>query len=95
MVVGWICLEDNTERSESNPGRSLGTINHKKRNCLEDSTLKTGIDEGISFKPILHSGTVFQTAVFIIFTYPETLSRVTLASFGIVFQTNPAEKPRR
>ena len=25
-----ICLEDNTERSESNPGRSLGTKNEKK-----------------------------------------------------------------
>ena len=26
-----ICLEDNTERSESNPGRSLGTTTKKKR----------------------------------------------------------------
>ena len=25
------CLEDNTERSESNPGRSLGTTTKKKR----------------------------------------------------------------
>jgi len=25
------CLEDNTERSESNPGRSLGIINEKER----------------------------------------------------------------
>ena len=26
-----ICLEDSTERSESNPGRSLGIINNKGR----------------------------------------------------------------
>ena len=26
-----ICLEDNTERSESNPGRRLGTTTKKKR----------------------------------------------------------------
>ena len=26
-----ICLEDNTERSESNPGRSLGIITEEKR----------------------------------------------------------------
>ena len=29
LVVG--CLEDNTERSESNPGRSLGIITEEKR----------------------------------------------------------------
>ena len=33
-------------------------------------------------------GTVFQTAVSLCFIYPETSSRVTLASLGIVFQTN-------
>ena len=33
------CLEDNTERSESNPGRSLGIITSSKKNCLEDSTM--------------------------------------------------------
>ena len=32
------CLEDSTERSESNPGRSLGIITSSKKNCLEDST---------------------------------------------------------
>ena len=32
-------------------------------------------------------GTVFQTAVFVCIIYPETSSRVTLASLGIVFQT--------
>ena len=32
------CLEDSTERSESNPGRSLGIIDMKK-SCLEDSTM--------------------------------------------------------
>ena len=34
-----ICLEDNTERSESNPGRSLGIITSSKKSCLEDSTM--------------------------------------------------------
>ena len=33
------CLEDSTERSESNPGRSLGIITSSKKNCLEDSTM--------------------------------------------------------
>ena len=32
-------------------------------------------------------GTVFQTVVLFLFTNPETLSRVTLASLGTVFQT--------
>ena len=32
------CLEDSTERSESNPGRSLGTYKQKGNLCLEDST---------------------------------------------------------
>ena len=33
-----ICLEDNTERSESNPGRSLGIYEAGRDGCLEDST---------------------------------------------------------
>ena len=33
------CLEDNTEQSESNPGRSLGMDKAGIDNCLEDSTL--------------------------------------------------------
>ena len=33
-----ICLEDNTERSESNPGRSLGIYDAGRDSCLEDST---------------------------------------------------------
>ena len=33
------CLEDNTEQSESNPGRSLGMDKAGMDNCLEDSTL--------------------------------------------------------
>ena len=33
-----ICLEDNTERSESNPGRSLGIYEAGRNGCLEDST---------------------------------------------------------
>ena len=32
-------LEANTERSESNPGRSLGIITSSKKSCLEDSTM--------------------------------------------------------
>ena len=35
LLSGWLlvvgCLEDNTERSESNPGRSLGIITEEKR----------------------------------------------------------------
>ena len=34
-----IWLEANTERSESNPGRSLGIIRKTRNNCLEDSTM--------------------------------------------------------
>ena len=33
-----ICLEDSTERSESNPGRSLGIYRAYSDCCLEDST---------------------------------------------------------
>ena len=33
-----IWLEASTERSESNPGRSLGIIKHEGTGCLEDST---------------------------------------------------------
>ena len=33
-----ICLEDNTEQSESNPGRSLGIYKARRDGCLEDST---------------------------------------------------------
>ena len=33
-----ICLEDNTESSESNPGRSLGIYEAEGDSCLEDST---------------------------------------------------------
>ena len=35
-----ICLEDSTERSESNPGRSLGTYRQEGSICLEDSTFQ-------------------------------------------------------
>ena len=34
-----LCLEGNTERSESNPGRSLGIIHISGDGCLEDSTM--------------------------------------------------------
>ena len=34
------CLEDSTERSESNPGRSLGIIHISGDGCLEDSTTR-------------------------------------------------------
>ena len=33
------CLEDSTERSESNPGRSLGIIIKARKSCLEDSPM--------------------------------------------------------
>ena len=33
-----LCLEGNTERSESNPGRSLGIKAKTRNGCLEDST---------------------------------------------------------
>ena len=38
MLNNKICLEDNTERSESNPGRSLGIYDAERDGCLEDST---------------------------------------------------------
>ena len=34
-----IWLEASTERSESNPGRSLGIYKDEEDGCLEDSTL--------------------------------------------------------
>ena len=43
-----LCLEGNTERSESNPGRSLGIYSQEENGCLEDSTSplkKTSIDK--------------------------------------------------
>ena len=39
--VNKIWLEANTERSESNPGRSLGVLRLHRSSCLEDSTLLT------------------------------------------------------
>ena len=36
--IRMTCLEDSTERSESNPGRSLGIIKREVIGCLEDST---------------------------------------------------------
>ena len=33
-----LCQEDSTERSESNPGQSLGIYKLKQNDCLEDST---------------------------------------------------------
>ena len=36
-----IWLEANTERSESNPGRSLGIITSSKKNCLTIRILST------------------------------------------------------
>ena len=36
--ISKLCLEGNTERSESNPGRSLGIKPMTRNGCLEDST---------------------------------------------------------
>ena len=36
--IRWLCLEDNTEQSESNLGKSLGIYNWGEESCLEDST---------------------------------------------------------
>ena len=58
--------------------------------CLRKSTKNLKAKNVIR---ILHSsfstggGTVFQTATLLCFLNPETASRVTLATFGIVFQT--------
>ena len=38
-ITDNLCLEGNTERSESNPGRSLGIKAMTRNDCLEDSTL--------------------------------------------------------
>ena len=37
-LASMIWLEANTERSESNPGRSLGLYKARRDGCLEDST---------------------------------------------------------
>ena len=51
-----IRLEAYTEHSESNPGRSLGTINKKKHSCLEDSTLSTEYERSVvqAFTPFMY-----------------------------------------
>ena len=47
------------------------------------------IDNALSYFDVFACfGTVFQTVVSLCFIYPETSSRVTLASLGVVFQTN-------
>ena len=38
IALTQFCLEDSTERSESNPGRSLGKDKEMIDGCLEDST---------------------------------------------------------
>ena len=38
IALTQFCLEDSTERSESNPGRSLGMDKEMIDGCLEDST---------------------------------------------------------
>ena len=49
LVVGCrkFCLEDSIERSESNPGRSLG-IDKVSGGCLEDSTEQSESNPGRS-----------------------------------------------
>ena len=75
-----IWLEANTERSESNPGRSLG-VNMIYKTAVW-KTVPCWRAEGAQ-----QCGTVFQTTLFSLVINPETSSRVTLALLGIVFQT--------
>ena len=75
------CLEDNTERSESNPGRSLG-IKTKEGGAV----WKTVPCRCMLIAFFIYFGTVFQTVLFCYSFYPETSSRVTLATLGIGFQ---------
>ena len=75
-----IWLEANTEQSESNPGRSLG-VNMIYKTAVW-KTVPCWRAEGA-----YQCGTVFQTALFSLVINPETSSRVTLATLGIVFQT--------
>ena len=75
-----IRLEAYTERSESNPGHSLGIYKIIKRKLSGRQYQKR--------KRISMQGTVFQTVIFMYVSYnPETSSQVTLAALGIVFQT--------
>ena len=76
VLLNKIRLEAYTERSESNPERSLG--------IYEDAKKLSGRQYLID---LFLFGTVFQTAVNHFFILPETTSRVTLASLGTVFQT--------
>ena len=77
IPLNKIRLEAYTERSESNPGRSLG--------IYEDA--KKAVWKTVYLIDLFLFGTVFQTAVNHFFIHPETTSQVTLASLGIVFQT--------
>ena len=78
--IWWFCLEDNTEQSESNPGRSLGVTMIYKTAVWK--TVPCWRAEGAQ-----QCGTVFQTDLFSLVINPETFFRVTLALLGIVFQT--------
>ena len=60
-----VCLEDNTERSESNPGRSLGI--KTKKGELSGRQYLAGVFSSHFF---ICFGTVFQTAFFVILYIP-------------------------
>ena len=77
--IAMIRLEAYTERSESNPGHSLGIYKMIKRKLSGRQYL---IYAWIRY--CLPDSCIY------VFLYPETLSRVTLASLGIGFQTNIA-----
>ena len=75
------CLEDNTERSESNLGRSLGIKTKEGGSCLEDSTLPV-----YAHRIFYMFWYCLPDSSFCYSLYPETSSRVTLATLGIGFQ---------
>ena len=75
------CLEDSTERSESNPGRSLGIITSSKKNCLEDSTMTSISIRSIRFIRVrVTTESFFRTRIY-------RIQRMLRSVGGTVFQT--------
>ena len=82
------CLEDSTEQSESNPGRSLGIKNKEG-----EAVWKTVPELYDYWRAYIYLSTYLRRyclpdSSYLLGCNPETSSRVTLASLGTVFQTD-------
>ena len=91
-MIGWWCLVVGSFGWKPIPSVARVTrdeVSGLKTRRKELSGRQYLIDNALShFDVFVCFGTVFQIAVPLCFIYPETPSRVTLATLGIVFQTN-------